>query len=157
MGSVKSIFESALISELRLPGVITVESGTELGEVADLMCRRRFGCVPIVKEGALVGIFTERDWLKRVLAQDDISLDRPVDDFMTRGPFTLTEFDRIWSASELMGQKKIRHIPIVDKSGKLVSMLSVRDLLQFLAECFPEELLAHPPDPSTITLQAESG
>lgn len=156
MVTMKQIFETALISELRLPEVVTVEEATPLGEVWDLMCKHRFGSAPIVRDGKLVGIFTERDWLNRVLCKN-VSLDRPISDVMTPNPTTLGEFDRMWRAAEIMGEQRIRHLPIVDDEGCPKSMISVRDVLQYLAECFPEEFLAHPPDPDNICLQAESG
>lgn len=156
MVTMKEIFESALISELRLPQAVTVESGTSLKEVSEIMSNGRFGSVPIVKDSKLIGIFTERDWLNRVLRRQ-VHLSQAVDDVMTPNPVTLTRFDGIWKAAELMGEGSFRHIPIVDKNGSPVSMVSVRDVLQYLAECFPEQFLAHPPDPKTITLQAESG
>jgi CBS domain-containing protein len=156
MVTMKKVFESSLISELRLPKAVTVQSGTTLKDVSNLMCDRSFGCVPIVKDNKLVGIFTERDWLNRVL-RNNVSLGQPVDDVMTPQPITLTKFSGIWEAAELMGNKKVRHIPIIDDNEMPVSMVSVRDILRYLAECFPEQFLAHPPDNKTQTFQAEGG
>lgn len=156
MVTMKKVFESALISEIRLTDAVTVESGTPLRDVSNLMCDRSFGCVPIVKDNKLIGIFTERDWLTRVL-RNNVSLDQPVDDVMTENPITLKKFAGIWEAAELMGKKKIRHIPVVDDQQVCVSMISVRDILQYFAECFPEQFLAHPPDTNTKTFQPEGG
>ena len=156
MVTLKKVFESALISEIRLPKAVTVESGSSIKEVSDLMCDRSFGCVPVVKDKKLVGIFTERDWLNRVL-RNNVSLDRIVDDVMTTNPITLNRYAGVYEAAELMGKQKIRHIPVVDGDMVPVSMISVRDVLQYLAECFPEQFLAHPPDNKTKTFQPEGG
>ena len=156
MAKMKRLIESALISELRLPEVVTVASGSTLKTVTDVMCTRRFGCLPVIRDGALVGIFSERDWLNRVLGRG-VRLDATVDSVMTKNPVTVGEFDRLWGAAGLMGEYKVRHLPVVDREGRLKSMLSIRDILQYLAESFPEEFLAHPPDPDNICLRAESG
>lgn len=156
MVTMKKVFESALISEIRLPDAVTVESGTPLQDVSNLMCDKSFGCVPIVKDNKLIGIFTERDWLTRVL-RNNVSLDQPVDDVMTANPTTLNKYAGVWEAAELMGTKKIRHIPVVNDKMVCVSMISVRDILQYFAECFPEQFLAHPPDNKTKTFRPEGG
>jgi len=152
----RDIFDSALISELRLPPVITVELGTRVGEVAEIMRQKRFGSVPVVKDGALVGIFTERDWLKRVLTKD-VDFDQPIDGYMTPDPISLHEFDQISRAAELMYEHRFRHIPIIDDNKAPRSMLSVRDMLLHLAECFPESFLTQPPDPKRVSTTEEGG
>jgi CBS domain-containing protein len=113
---------------------LSVAPDTPVGQVLKLMHENSFGCVGVVQESRLVGIFSERDALLK-LGKDAASLrDRPVSDFMTAAPQTLPADAKIAFAVQHMDQGGFRHLPIVSESNELVSVLSVRDILRYVAE-----------------------
>jgi CBS domain-containing protein len=90
------------------------------------------GSVVVVEDTTLVGIFTERDVLR--LAGSAADFERvPLRTAMTRDPLTISADDGILEAAQLMGERRLRHLPVV-QDGNLVGMVSIRDVLGFLAE-----------------------
>jgi CBS domain-containing protein len=109
--------------------------------------RHRTGCVLVCEGSLVIGIITERDVLMNVVARD-VELDSPVDQFMTPNPRTLTPDRTIGEAIALMNQEGFRNIPIVDtKTSEAVALIRVQDIIDFLAESFPEHVLNLPPRP----------
>ena len=112
----------------------TVTSSTTVGEVLRKMVSETIGCVMIVDEGKLVGIFSERDALMKVHTQIDELGDRPVSEFMTASVETLLPSAKIAFAVHRMDLGGYRHVPIVDENGVPTGMISVRDILSYLTE-----------------------
>ncbi len=120
---------------------------TALGEVVQRMVAARRGVTLIEAEGKLLGIFTEFDLHSRVDHTNDEWRQRPVHEFMTTEPFTVRPEQPIAAALGVMHAGGFRHLPIVNAAGEERGVLSVRDILVFLAEGFPEAFLNLPPDP----------
>jgi CBS domain-containing protein len=128
---------------------LTVESGSPLRAAIETMRARGGDCVLVLRQGSLVGILTERDVLTRVLGKD-ADQDRPIDEFMTRDPQTLSPEASVREAMERMDQGAFRNLPLVESSGRLVGVLRQQDVLEYVAEAFPEELLNLPPRPHQL-------
>jgi CBS domain-containing protein len=112
---------------------LSVDPHTPVGRVLELMNDNSFGCVGVVQEGRLVGIFSERDALLK-LGRDVASLrHRPVSEFMTANPKSLAADAKIAFAVRHMDQGGFRHLPIVNEENVLMSVLSVRDILRYVA------------------------
>jgi CBS domain-containing protein len=111
----------------------TVPPETPVGKVLQKMVDERIGCVRIVKEDLLVGIFSERDALMKINTDAARFKDRPVSQFMTSNPVTLETNDRIAFALHKMDIGGYRHVPILF-GGKLVGVISIRDILRYLTE-----------------------
>jgi CBS domain-containing protein len=112
--------------------------GDSVAKVAKAMARRKVGAIVIVEAGALVGIFTERDALFRVLA---LSLDpraTRVEQVMTRDPVTVGPAEPFGKALVLMNEKGCRHLPVVD-GGRVVGLVSSRAALDPKMEEFRSE------------------
>jgi len=92
-------------------------------------------CVYVESEGALVGVFTERDLIRRVLAEGRPTASTKLEDVMTRTPETLRSRDDIAYAINMMALGGYRNVPIVD-GGKLTGALTVRDVVSHLAVVF---------------------
>ena len=125
----------------------TVPAGTSLGEALNTM-RAHHGDAVLVTDtsGRLAGILTERDVLTRVLGKDvDESL--PVDEFMTASVATLNADATLMEAMRAMEQGHFRNLPLVDDAGSVIGMLRQQDLLEYVAEAFPQEILNLPPRP----------
>jgi CBS domain-containing protein len=100
---------------------------TTVREAAQAMARRHIGAVMIVDQGRLIGIFTERDLLGRVVAAGLNPDATPLRDVMTRNPDTLESDDTALHALQLMRRSGYRHLPVV-AGDKIIGMVSVRDL-----------------------------
>jgi CBS domain-containing protein len=97
------------------------------------MNNRKIGSVLIMEGGKLVGIFTERDVLMRVVAPGRDPKTTPVAQVMTRDPITITSNTTVDDVMDLHSGKHFRHLPVVD-NGRVVGMISFRDILRWLAE-----------------------
>ncbi|MCI0414128.1 CBS domain-containing protein [bacterium] len=128
------------IRHLPLDQATYIESGTLLTEVVDLMRKEHASCVLICKEKRCIGIFTERDYLTKVLSTA-ADRKRPVDEFMSSPVKTLSPDDTVGQAISIMNQFGFRNVPLVDAKGKCTGLLQIRNIIQFLAELYPEEIL----------------
>jgi len=120
-----------LIAELlhkRTPVVHIVSPQQPVIDAVALMAARRVGAVPVVEAGCLVGIFSERDLLRRVVAVGRSSEKTAIAEVMTPDPVTASPGDERAFAVLKMEQIGCRHLPIV-QHGAVVDMLSIRDLL----------------------------
>lgn len=109
--------------------LVTVKPGTTLRDAARALYENGVGSLLVVgDDGTLVGIFTERDLVKAVA--QGASLDSSIDSYMTPKPVTVNPKDSIWKALDMMIEYGIRHIPVVDDKGRLVGVVSMRDLLR---------------------------
>ena len=120
-----------LLKDDQLP--ISVHPDKPVGEVLKLLVDKSIGCVLVVSEGKLVGVFSERDALLKLNVEAPELAARPVSDFMTPNPETLQANVKIAFAVHTMDLGGYRHIPIVDDDGCATSIISVRDILTYLA------------------------
>lgn len=117
---------SSIIRPYRL---VTAPPTATAMEVAQLMARAHVGAIPIVEGGRIVGIFSERDLMTRVIvAGGDPSATR-VCDAMTRDVITAEPQDSRSECLEKMQREGFRHLPVLEE-GRLLAMLSMRDLLR---------------------------
>ena len=132
-----------------LPRMMPVEIGPcgTIGEAVALMQERREGCVVITEHGRPVGVFTERDVLKKVLASN-LPADTPIIDAMTRDPQVVQEGDSLASVMKRMDAGGFRHVPVVDASGHLRGVLSIKRIVEHLVEHFPRAVFNLPPEPN---------
>jgi CBS domain-containing protein len=127
---------------------VTVLPGTTLAECIRAIQRTGTGDSVFVcdAEGRLVGVLTERDIFGRIVG-GGIDLSEPVERLMTTEPRTLDFDDTIRDAIVLMQTGRYRNVPMVDSTGQLVGVVRQADIIKYLAESFPEELLNLPPRP----------
>jgi predicted transcriptional regulator len=142
-----TIFQEPIKILHRRAGHVGVPLGTSVGEAARVMKEHRIGCVLVEDGGKLVGVFTERDVLSKLVGTGCDPAKVVVDGVMTRNPETLGPEDPIAFALQLMSVGGFRHIPLVDAERHPVGILSVKDIVEYLAEQFPREILNIPPEP----------
>lgn len=92
-----------------------------------------------------VGIFTERDYLDKVALESSVADAAALEKFMTPSPKVLLQEECLDTALQLMTKGGYRHLPLVDGEGLLAGVLSVRDIIFYLAEFFPIEVMNLPP------------
>jgi len=123
--------------------LLTAPPAMTVSEAAKQMAKRKVGAVLIVDNGSLIGIFTERDAVFRVIAQDrDLHATR-LAEVMTPAPKTVDPDRSFGYALLLMHENGFRHVPVIDR-GKLVGIVSARnaldpDLEEFVAEASRRE------------------
>ena len=120
--------------------VVAFSPTDKVRAVVDAMAKRRFGAVPVVEGGRLVGIFSERDVLARVVAARKDPDTTPVGEVMTANPDTVKSSDSVLHALELMNQRGYRHLPVVD-GAELVGIVSIRDLYRSVKEQMDNDIL----------------
>jgi CBS domain-containing protein len=127
---------------------VTVLPGTSLAECVRAIQRTGTGDSVFVCDaaGRLVGVLTERDIFARIVG-GTVDLGQPVESLMTIDPRTLDLDDTIRDAIVLMQTGRYRNVPLVDGSRQLVGVVRQSDIIKYLAESFPEELLNLPPRP----------
>ncbi|MCA1828737.1 MAG: cyclic nucleotide-binding/CBS domain-containing protein [Myxococcales bacterium] len=136
------------ISSLNLGPAITVPIDATLQHTVEVMQHRHLGCVLVVdRDGILKGIFTERDLLTRVAGRKLDWTSITVGEFMTADPESLQRGDGIAWALNLMSIGGYRHVPLIDDDGRPTGVVSVKDIIEFIVDLFPDEILNLPPDP----------
>lgn len=105
-----------------------VDASQSVLEVARFMVERNIGAVAVLQNKELAGIFSERDIMKRVVAERRDPAATRVADVMTRDPLTVSPADTMESCRQLMGQHGFRHIPICE-GKQLKGLISLRDIL----------------------------
>ncbi len=144
------------IKELALRVPIMVDVSATVVAAVNAMNERHTGCVLVQRDGKLAGIFTERDVLTKVMFRPD-SGSRRVESVMTEAPETLEATSTVAFALNKMSVGGYRHIPIVDRAGKPVGVLSVRDIVDLLVETFPEGVFNLPPSPDKAIVRSVDG
>jgi CBS domain-containing protein len=125
-----------------------------VAEAVARMRQHQAGCVLVCRGEELVGIFTERDLLRRVLAAGQ-PLTVPVSACMTRKPVVVHPKESISTAIKRMEEGGYRHLPVAEPDGRPLGVLSVKRIVHYLAEHFPSTIYNQPPDPSVVPLQPE--
>lgn len=109
--------------------VVVVKPESTVWEAVEKMDRLGIGALPVVdEEGRLVGIFTERDLLRRVVARRRDPESTLVREVMTPGPLSIGPDEPLEAARRLMAKVKARHLPVVDEYGRLVGIVSIKDI-----------------------------
>jgi len=141
---------------------VAVSPGTSIGDCLRAIQQTGTGDSVFVtdEDGRLLGVLTERDVFGRLVGPDvafNVDVDAAVETMMTTDPNTLHLEQTVRDALELMQLGRYRNVPVVDDGGHLVGVVRQVDILKFLAESFPEELLNLPPRPHQRMEQAEGG
>ena len=94
----------------------------------ELLARYEAGALMVMEGGRLIGVFSERDYTRKIALQGRNSKETRVDEIMTRNVITVSPSTRTRNCMALMSEKKIRHLPVVD-GATVLGMISIRDIL----------------------------
>ncbi len=125
---------------------IIVSSSTPIREAVQKLKDNKKGCVLICEGKVLKGIFTERDLLNRVFGEGK-KLDIPIEELMTSNPVTAKPNDIVADVVKKIRNGGYRHLPVITDEGRPIGVLSVKHIVHFLVDHFPEEVYNLPPDP----------
>ncbi|MEH3100074.1 CBS domain-containing protein [Sphingomonas adhaesiva] len=109
--------------------VTSVTPDTPVSRVIALLAQHRIGAVPVMADGEVRGIFSERDVIG-MLAQGATALDTTVGEVMTAPAMTVSPHESVIGALALMTKRRIRHLPVLD-DGQVVGLVSIGDLVKY--------------------------
>ncbi len=133
---------------------LQVQPQQTVAEAVELMRRENVGCLVVCEGQRMVGILTERDLMRRVLAAGK-PLTMPIAECMTPNPVVVHRKEPIGAAVRSMEEGGYRHLPVVDEGNQLVGVLSVKRIVHYLVEHFPSTIYNLPPDPGAIQQERE--
>jgi MHS family proline/betaine transporter-like MFS transporter len=118
------------LNELVRRKPITISGEATIYDVVKVMAEQNIGFLVVVENGRMVGVLSERDVVRSLAERGNLSV--KVSDICKRDIITLQADATLEEAAEKMGKHGIRHIVVVNKSGELIGVVSVRDLIQEL-------------------------
>nr|MBC7613488.1 CBS domain-containing protein [Pseudopedobacter sp.] len=113
--------------------VVIVNSEAMVFEALGIMMDYNISAILIVDDGTLKGIFTERDYARKVVLKGKSSKEVQIKDVMTTAPIVISPQDSLDHCMELMTHKHIRHLPVMDEN-KLTGMVSIGDVVKYIIE-----------------------
>lgn len=133
--------------------VIAVQPHATVYEAIKLMCQKNIGAVLVMEGDAVVGIFSERDYARKIVLQERASKSTAVNLVMSPNVMFVNPKQTAEECMALMTQNRLRHLPVMD-GGKLLGMISIGDLVkhiisdqQFLIEQLEHYIAGHPVTP----------
>jgi CBS domain-containing protein len=109
----------------------TISPDSSVYEALKLMADRNIGALVVMAENRMVGIFSERDYARKVVLQGKFSRDIPVSEIMTSEVYSLTPERSIKDCMAVMTQGRFRHLPVLE-GDKLVGVISIGDVVKAL-------------------------
>lgn len=144
------------VSDLFTSHPYTVAADTAVKDVIALMQKLRIGAVLLESKGRLAGLFSERDLVNRFLGQD-IDPGTPVNTLVSAADVSVKPTDDLAHAIAVMARHKLRHLPVCTGQNEIVGILSVRQIIDCLAEHFPTEVINQPPSTASSPTAPEGG
>lgn len=111
--------------------IFSVSPKATVYEALQKMAEKNIGAVLVIDNDKLVGVFSERDYARKIILKGKTSLDTPVSETMTKEPILITPSHTVEESMILMDKHHIRHLPVIDRE-KVVGMVSMRDLVQVI-------------------------
>ena len=118
--------------------VLSIDSGASVREAVALLAERRIGAVPVIEEGQVAGIFSERDAIYHLSSHGAAMLERRVGEVMTSPAITIEPHVPALAALSQMTRRRIRHLPVVE-AGTLIGIVSIGDLVAYRINRIEEE------------------
>jgi CBS domain-containing protein len=109
--------------------VVVCEADISMREAVSILAQHRIGAMPVMENGEVAGIFSERDVLYCIEAEGEASLAKPVREVMTAPAITASPVTQVEDALDLMTRRRIRHLPVVE-SGVMCGFVSIGDLVK---------------------------
>lgn len=111
----------------------SIEPGAMVVDALKLMAEKMVGALLVLENGKLVGIFSERDYSRKIALMDRSSRTTPISQVMTGDLIFVSPSDTMESCMELMTEKRIRHLPVLE-NGNLIGIISIGDLVKNIIE-----------------------
>ncbi len=116
------------------PAVVhSITPGVSVLDALKLMMEKNISALLVIENDRLLGIFTERDYARKIILQGKSSKDTPLHEVMTRDPRTISQHEAIDHCMQLMTDHHFRHLPVVE-NDRVIGMLSIGDLVKHIIE-----------------------
>ena len=122
---------SAILARKKISTVWLIGPNAMVIDAIQLMDEKNIGSLPVVDNGTLVGIVSERDYTRKVILKGRSSKETPVRDIMTEQLLTVNPSDSVTECMRIMTEKRVRHLPVLEGSD-LVGILSIGDVVNWL-------------------------
>jgi len=109
--------------------VWTVSTNTSVHKALDLMAEKNVGALVVVENDTILGIFSERDYARKVIEEEKFSMATHVKKLMSSPIYFVTTSQSVEDCMALMTQKRFRHLPVIE-DGKLVGLVSIGDVVK---------------------------
>ncbi len=119
--------------------IISVTGSTKVLDALKIMSERNIGALPVIENEKLVGIFSERDYARKIILKGKTSADTPISEVMTEKPFIIDPGNTTDDCMEIMSDKHIRHLPVV-QGDKVVGMISIGDVVKAIIQAQRETI-----------------
>ncbi len=113
--------------------IYSVTSSTSVLDGLKMMTEKNISALLIIENDILLGIFTERDYARKIILQGKASKDTPISEAMTTDPICVSSTDSIDLCMQIMTDKHIRHLPVVN-DNQVAGMVSIGDVVKFIIE-----------------------
>jgi CBS domain-containing protein len=113
--------------------IFSVSPNTTVYDALDFMCDKNVGALLVVEDGRLRGIFTERDYARKVILRGKASRETLIEEIMTERPTTVTPDSTIEDCMKIMTNKFIRHLPVLDRN-ELIGLISIGDVVRYIID-----------------------
>ena len=121
---------SAVLAHKKASTVWSIGPNAMVRDAIQLMAEKNVGALPVVDNGTLVGIVSERDYTRKVILKGRSSKETPVSDIMTAQLLTVTPSDSVTECMRIMTEKRVRHLPVLEGTN-LVGILSIGDVVNW--------------------------
>ncbi len=111
--------------------IYNVSPSASVLDALKIMTDKNISALLIMNEESLIGIFTERDYARKIILQGKSSKDTPISEVMTSSPITVSPTDTIELCMQIMTDKHIRHLPVA-LDNKVEGMVSIGDVVKFI-------------------------
>ena len=111
--------------------IFSVTANTSVLDGLKLMTEKNISALLIMDEDQLLGIFTERDYARKIVLHGKASKDTPISEAMTAAPITVSPSDTIELCMQIMTDKHIRHLPVAT-ADQTIGMISIGDVVKFI-------------------------
>jgi CBS domain-containing protein len=119
------------ILERKGSAIWSISPGQTVYEAIALMAEKNIGAIPVMSDGKLLGMFSERDYTRKVILQGRASRDTKVEEIMSTSLHTVSPADSVQSCLEIITNSRIRHLPVVD-GDNLIGIVSIGDLVNWV-------------------------
>lgn len=130
-----------IIGDRDASGIIACDVATPVTEVVSMLAGKRIGALPVLRDGKVAGIVSERDIIYRLADQGSACLNGPVEEIMTSPAVTIESSTNVDDALALMTRRRFRHFPVVDGEA-LVAFISIGDLVKDKIDAVEHEAAA---------------
>jgi CBS domain-containing protein len=139
----RELLTTSRVGQLAPKEIPVLRGEQTIADAASEMRSHSHGSAMVCRDGKLIGIFTERDLMKRLA--EGKTLDEPLSQAMTAKPRTVSVDDSLMTVIQLMDGGGYRRLPVVDASGSPVGVVDVKSVVHFLVEHFPKAVYNQAP------------